>query len=161
VNLAGRFFGTTQCCLRRAVKEPYGPCAARTKSTRRTLFFHFRVHAPAAKRCVMQILYSRCCGIDVHKDSVTACVLVYRDGTEPEVRKKEFGAYFKALLNMKMCFWPKKSPHVAMDSTGALRPSRGGQSVCWKPIWRPWKADRQVAGSRPDQSQFRAAASNA
>ena len=25
----------------------------------------------------MQILYSRCCGIDVHKDSVTACVLVY------------------------------------------------------------------------------------
>jgi hypothetical protein len=31
----------------------------------------------------MQILFSRYCGIDVHKDSVTACVLIYAEGQKP------------------------------------------------------------------------------
>ena len=33
----------------------------------------------------MQILYSRCCGIDVHKDSVTVCVLIYSGQPGPEM----------------------------------------------------------------------------
>jgi cation transport ATPase len=33
----------------------------------------------------MQIQYSRCCGIEVHKDSATVCVLVYTHQPEPEV----------------------------------------------------------------------------
>jgi transposase len=74
----------------------------------------------------MQILYSRCCGIDVHKDAVTACVLVYSDSPEPEVRKKEFATYLKALLNLKMWLLAQKVTHVAMESTG----------VYWKPVWQ-------------------------
>ena len=38
----------------------------------------------------MQILYSRCCGIDVHKDSLTVCVLVYIGQPDPDIRKKAF-----------------------------------------------------------------------
>ncbi len=39
----------------------------------------------------MQILYSRCCGIDVHKDSVTAFVLVYGEGKDPNrILAKQF-----------------------------------------------------------------------
>ena len=66
----------------------------------------------------MQILYSRCCGIDVDKDSVTACVLIYSGSPEPEVCKKEFATYFKALLNLKMWLLAQKVTHVAMESTG-------------------------------------------
>ena len=39
----------------------------------------------------MQILYSRCCGIDVHKNSETACVPIYSGSIEPTVRKRESG----------------------------------------------------------------------
>ena len=74
----------------------------------------------------MQILYSRCCAIDVHLKSVTACVLVYKDSATPEVRKKEFQTHFKALLNLKMWLLAQKVTHVAMESTG----------VYWKPVWQ-------------------------
>jgi len=74
----------------------------------------------------MQILYSRCCGIDVHKDSVTACVLVYAEDREPEVRKKEFQTHFKALGNLRLWLFALKVKHVAMESTG----------VYWKPVWK-------------------------
>src|SRR5512146_1373939 len=31
---------------------------------------------PAAEERAMEALYSRCCGLDVHKSSITACVLL-------------------------------------------------------------------------------------
>jgi transposase len=73
----------------------------------------------------MQILFSRCCGIDVHKDSVTACVVIYRNGPEPEVRKKEFPTHFSALEDLKNWRVSQEVMHVAMESTG----------VYWKPVW--------------------------
>jgi len=89
----------------------------------------------------MQILYSRCCGIDVHKDSVTACVLIFGDGKEPEVRKKEFGTYFKALLNLKMWLLAQKVTHVAMESTG----------VYWKPVWQALEGNFKLILANPFQ----------
>ena len=73
-----------------------------------------RVHTPGGERCIVQILYSRCCGIDVHKDSVTACVLVYKDSTEPEVRKKEFATHKKALGNLRLWLHANQVTHVAI-----------------------------------------------
>ncbi len=89
----------------------------------------------------MQILYSRCCGIDVHKDSVTACVLVYRDSVEPEVRQREFATYFKAMLNLKLWLLAQKVTHVAMESTG----------VYWKPVWQPLEGHFQLTLANPYQ----------
>jgi transposase len=89
----------------------------------------------------MQILYSRCCGIDVHKDSVTACVLVYADGKEPEVRRKEFQTHFKALLNLKMWLLAQKVTHVAMESTG----------VYWKPVWQALEGHFELILANPYQ----------
>jgi transposase len=89
----------------------------------------------------MQILYSRCCGIDVHKDSVTACVLVYSGSPEPEVRKKEFATYFKALLNLKMWLLTQKVTHVAMESTG----------VYWKPVWQALEGSFELILANPYQ----------
>ena len=87
----------------------------------------------------MQILYSRCCGIDVHKDSVTVCVLVYSGGGGPEVRKKEFATHFKALL--KMWLLAQKVTHVAMESTG----------VYWKPVWQALEENFELILANPYQ----------
>jgi transposase len=89
----------------------------------------------------MQILYSRCCGIDVHKDSVTACVLVYSGQPEPDVRKKEFATYLKALLNLKMWLLAQKVTHVAMESTG----------VYWKPVWQALEGNFELILANPYQ----------
>jgi len=89
----------------------------------------------------MQILFSRCCGIDVHKDSVTACVLIYAEGKEPDVRKKEFATHFKALLNLKMWLLAQKVTHVAMESTG----------VYWKPVWQALEGHFELILANPFQ----------
>jgi transposase len=89
----------------------------------------------------MQILYSRCCGIDVHKESVTACVLVYKDGAEPEVRKKEFQTHKKALGNLRLWLHANQVMHVAMESTG----------VYWKPVWQALEENFALTLANPFQ----------
>ena len=89
----------------------------------------------------MQILYSRCCGIDVHKDSVTACVLVYAEGNEPEVRKKEFPTHFRALGNLRFWLFAQKVTHVVMESTG----------VYWKPVWQALEGHFELILANPFQ----------
>jgi len=89
----------------------------------------------------MQILYSRCCGIDVHKDSVTVCVLVYSGSAEPDIRKREFATHYKALLNLKMWLLAQKVTHVAMESTG----------VYWKPVWQALEGSFQLILANPQQ----------
>jgi transposase len=89
----------------------------------------------------MQILYSRCCGIDVHKDSVTVCVLVYSGQPEPVIRKKQFATYFKALLNLKNWLSAQQVTHVAMESTG----------VYWKPVWQALDGHFQLILANPFQ----------
>jgi transposase len=89
----------------------------------------------------MQILYSRCCGIDVHKDSVTACVLIYRDSAEPEIRKKEFATHKKALGNLSSWLHAQKVTHVGMESTG----------VYWKPVWQALEGKFDLTLANPYQ----------
>jgi transposase len=89
----------------------------------------------------MQVLYSRCCGIDVHKDSVTVCVLVYSNGPEPDIRKKEFPTHFKSLINLKMWLLAQKVTHVAMESTG----------VYWKPVWQALEGSFELILANPYQ----------
>jgi transposase len=89
----------------------------------------------------MQILYSRCCGIDVHKNSVTACVLVYAGDKEPEIRKKEFPTHFKALGNLRFWLFAQKVTHVALESTG----------VYWKPVWQALEGHFELILANPFQ----------
>lgn len=103
--------------------------------------FLFCVHASRQKEPYMQILYSRCCGIDVHKDSVTVCVLVYSGSTEPDIRKREFATYWKALSNLRIWLRAQKVTHVAMESTG----------VYWKPVWQALEGHFQLILANPYQ----------
>ncbi len=66
----------------------------------------------------MRVLYPRCCGIDVHKKSVVACVIT------PEGREtRTFGTMTADLLELADWLLEKGVTHVAMESTG----------VYWKP----------------------------
>ena len=69
----------------------------------------------------MQVLHERCCGLDVHKDSVVACVLI---GTVPP-QVRSFGTTTLALLALGDWLGEQGVTQVAMESTG----------VYWKPIW--------------------------
>lgn len=89
----------------------------------------------------MQILYSRCCGIDVHKDAVTACVLVYDNSPEPEVRRREFATHKKALDNLRFWLFAQKVTHVALESTG----------VYWRPVWQALEGHVELILANPFQ----------
>lgn len=72
----------------------------------------------------MEVLYRCCCGLDVHKKSITACVL-WAEAKGRRREKRTFGTFTQDLL--RLLEWLKQSgvTHVAMESTG----------VYWKPVW--------------------------
>lgn len=72
----------------------------------------------------MQVVYERCCGLDVHKDTVAACIAI-TEGGRVRRDKRVFGTTTKALLELSDWLAEHSVTHVAMESTG----------VYWKPIW--------------------------
>ena len=69
----------------------------------------------------MEVLYERCCGIDVHKNMLMVCI--FMGARKKEIR--EFGTMTDDIL--ELCRWIKttKCQAVAMESTG----------VYWKPVY--------------------------
>ena len=68
----------------------------------------------------MDVVYGRCCGIDVHKKNVVACVLTL---DHKEIRT--FSTMTDDLLDMVSWILPHGCTHVAMGSTASF----------WKPIY--------------------------
>jgi hypothetical protein len=69
----------------------------------------------------MEVVHERCCGLDVHKRTVVACVLT------PESREiRTFGTMTDDLEDLAEWLAGYRVTHVAMESTG----------VFWKPIVR-------------------------
>jgi transposase len=73
----------------------------------------------------MDVIYERCCGLDVHKNSVVACLLLSHPQGEPARVIRTFGTMTEDLLALADWLAEKGCTHVAMESTG----------VYWKPIW--------------------------
>jgi transposase len=73
----------------------------------------------------MQVLYACCCGLDVHKKSVTACVLWAGGPGKERKEKRRFGTFTAELLRLADWLRGCGVTHVAMESTG----------VYWKPVW--------------------------
>ena len=74
---------------------------------------------------MLEVMFSHCAGVDVHKKSVTVCVLI--PGKKGRVRRivRSFGTTTKALLEMRAWLLSLGVTHVAMESTG----------VYWKPVY--------------------------
>jgi len=72
----------------------------------------------------MDVLYPRCAGLDVHKDSVVAGVRLASDGpVRTEVRT--FDTTTPGLLALSAWLSECGCTHVAMEATG----------VYWRPVW--------------------------
>ena len=72
----------------------------------------------------MDVLYPRCAGLDVHKDTVVAAVRIAANGpTHTEVRT--FDTTTPGLLALSGWLAEFGCTHVAMEATG----------VYWKPVW--------------------------
>ncbi|MDE3186088.1 MAG: IS110 family transposase [Acidobacteriota bacterium] len=74
----------------------------------------------------MKVVYPRCAGIDVHKESMTVCVIVdRRDGSAPEYHKRQLATHTEGIR--QLCAWLEEHQvtDVGMESTG----------VYWKPVW--------------------------
>ena len=72
----------------------------------------------------MEVLHPRCCGLDVHKETVVACVRRVIDGkTVKEVRT--FSTTTADLMALSEWLTENQCTHIAMEATG----------VYWKPVW--------------------------
>jgi transposase len=68
----------------------------------------------------MQVVYQRCCGLDIHKKVIVACSIT------PEGKEiQSFGTMTEDILSLVEWVKSKRCSHVAMESTG----------VYWKPIY--------------------------
>lgn len=89
----------------------------------------------------MKVLYPRCCGIDAHLASVTACALIHDDQTAPEARQREFPTHFSGLQELKNWLLALRITHVVVESTG----------VYWKPVWDALQGSFTVILANPKQ----------
>jgi len=72
----------------------------------------------------MEIVYSRCSGLDVHKETVVACVSI-REGGKVQKEVQTFRTMTSDLLALHDWLIAHKVTHVAMESTG----------VYWRPVF--------------------------
>jgi transposase len=72
----------------------------------------------------MEVLYPRCAGLDVHKDTVVACVRLAAAG-KPVTAVRTFGTTTASLMALSAWLSAQGCTHVAMEATG----------VYWKPVW--------------------------
>jgi transposase len=87
----------------------------------------------------MDVLIERCCGLDIHKTSVVACLLVSPPHGEPVRAIRTFGTMTEDLLALADWLAGAGCTHVAMESTG----------VYWKPIWNLLEGDFDLLLANP------------
>jgi transposase len=73
----------------------------------------------------MEVQYTHCCGIDIHKKSITVCVLIRESGRREQKHLREFATLTSEILTCVEWLRKLGVTHVAMESTG----------VYWKPVW--------------------------
>jgi transposase len=76
----------------------------------------------------MKLLYRRCAGLDIHKDSISVCIRKRVSGKpddEPEIVEDRFATFTQELERLAAWLKEHKVKQVAMESTG----------VYWIPVW--------------------------
>lgn len=73
----------------------------------------------------MEAMVKRCAGLDVHQETIVACVLKGDLDKKPESEIRTYGTYTKDLEKLHEWLLQEKVEEVAMESTG----------VFWKCVW--------------------------
>jgi len=71
----------------------------------------------------MDVLYPRCAGLDVHKDTIVACVRCV--SSPPHRETRSFATTTRELLELLEWLSSHGCTHVAMEATG----------IYWRPVW--------------------------
>ena len=82
----------------------------------------------------MHVVYERCCGLDVHKKIVVACLIIVLANGQRQKEIRTFGTTTRELLALLEWLKAAQCTHVAMESTG----------VYWKPIFNILEGDLTV-----------------
>jgi transposase len=72
----------------------------------------------------MEVVHSRCWGLDIHKKTISACIVIREHG-RTEKLERQFETFTWALENLGDWLAKHEVTHVAMEATG----------VYWKPVW--------------------------
>lgn len=73
----------------------------------------------------MEILYERCCGLDVHKKVIVACLLLQTKEASVQKEIRSFGTTWRDLVQLQTWLEQAGCTHIAMESTG----------VYWRPVF--------------------------
>jgi transposase len=73
----------------------------------------------------MDVVHTRCCGIDIHKKTAVACMIVPGPDGQPSKTVRTFGTMTDDLLALADWLTSQDVSHVALEATG----------VYWKPLW--------------------------
>jgi transposase len=66
----------------------------------------------------VDVVYPRCCGLDVHKRTVVACLVVSEADGQPRKEIRTFETLTDDLLRLGDWLIAEGVTHVAMESTG-------------------------------------------
>ena len=90
---------------------------------------------------MLRIVYPICCGINVHKKFVVACIASTNNQGVTTYTNKRFSTYTNGLKQLLQCLSSNSCTHVCIESTGKF----------WIPVFNIWIADlfkhNLVAGS--------------
>ena len=73
----------------------------------------------------MDVLFKRCAGLDVHSESIVACVLIEDENNVVTKEIETFGTLTKDLFHLLKWLEGHGVTHIAMESTG----------IYWKPVY--------------------------
>jgi transposase len=73
---------------------------------------------------IFDVVHPFCCGLDVHKEAITATLLITTKGGSVSEEVREFGTFTQDLWGLREWIVSQGCPMVAMESTG----------VYWRPV---------------------------
>ena len=81
----------------------------------------------------MERMFQRVCGVDVHKESVVACVTVAADGKKPTSTVRTFEAHTRGLGALRLWLEEEQVEAIGMEGTG----------IYWRPLFAVLEASNQ------------------
>ncbi|MDD5760435.1 MAG: IS110 family transposase [Desulfobulbaceae bacterium] len=73
---------------------------------------------------LLSVIHPICCGLDVHKEKISACLITTDQAGNEEHEIREFGSFTDELIGLREWLLASNCPIVAMESTG----------VYWRPV---------------------------
>ncbi len=73
---------------------------------------------------LLSVLHPICCGLDVHKEKISACLIRMDEQGKENYEIREYGTFTDQLIELREWLVTSNCPIVAMESTG----------VYWRPV---------------------------